>query len=959
MRQDARSAASASSAAAEAKQANEFDKYLETEGLAQYEELRKIFDKDDDETLRIKKELLEDPALRPVFLLLLPPAQLGPLEAIDNEVVKAIGGVDILHRHSVILPGSPEHANELAKRGHEIIVGVTDRYSEYTLHPLYTVASNRQVYFPLKDGTWLGVKGIGQLKAPNQPPYFLSPIDSDRQMGMVVIEEAQRAEKSREVFRDAKGRRVQFLGYRKLKVLPYEQPNLVQTASLKDPDGSPVVPVLVFNRTIHPHRLVKLPQLLDKDYGLKRLAGKISATLVRLGYLPANTRLSPSNLILMISREMGVSEAENINHGWYKYTTHSQDFNFAGEEHDNEEYLDKAAYTSRVISGDENLETEDKENLTRNGFGIAGVKRKVQTLINMIMLTQWYEPYQIDNLFPSRLGLLKEFFTAFFKNLDDQYLRYWAIKSYTEIGSTYSPLVQKMAGIESLKYFYPHYQGPDDDSKDIWYHNLILNTINQCAQEEFARRHSATAADAASPTSPMPPDTERLRRASAGVTPSGPSLSTPDILAESGYFTKDQIKRLFDYGACGKEKKAAPSTLAKDTGEEFERMLRPHLDAIRQIYGDLSSNAQQPLSSEMMAKLEMIADLQLEQICKELGAILNNPNYDAEKVGGNRGMLLHALADNVVDRVGNTLNNIHPAIDFAVKNKISFQEALDVIKKDLDEADGIIKGIKSIEEVRLSEGLGNIYIPGANNIADFPMVMTSFTQEVSRVSPAAPAKGEPEGAGAAANGPAPSTAARRLIDEAWAIIEDAFPGVTTNINTELLAMAINEHKPMTIPTEKIDKHLGFIFSEMATFGDKSDGLDAQGLGIVLPKLAMAGIRVAVLLSKDPNDHARQEMLIRELNRKINPDKPESDEKRIRFGISREEVNSQFADLKDDRPARFYYLKISKEPEINGATPIDIIVKDILEILGRLCGIIKEGQEPDKLYEAASKFARAA
>jgi len=35
------------------------------------------------------------------------------------------------------------------------------------------------------------------------------------------------------------------------------------------------------------------------------------------------------------------------------------------------------------------------------------------------------------------------------------------------------------------------------------------------------------------------------------------------------------------------------------------------------------------------------------------------------------------------------------------------------------------------------------------------------------------------------------------------------------------------------------------------------------------------------------------------------------------------------------------------------------VREILRILGKLCGITKGDQTPEKLYEAAKKFAQAA
>jgi|GEM_PF-4784765 len=198
---------------------------------------------------------------------------------------------------------------------------------------------------------------------------------------------------------------------------------------------------------------------------------------------------------------------------------------------------------------------------------------------------------------------------------------------------------------------------------------------------------------------------------------------------------------------------------------------------------------------------------------------------------------------------------------------------------------------------------------------------------------------------------------RHLLESAWAIIEQLF--INNNTNIGLFVKAINEHKGyQAIIDDNIkDEKAGFIFSEKTTFGDKNDGEDAKGLGIILPKLANAGIKVAVLLSNDPDERARQEDLIQELNQKIDKDKAE---RRIRYGRSVGEISSQFTDLKSERPARFYYLKTGGEANITGVVDsIDIVVNQILKILGRLCGIIQGSQDLDKLYEAARKFAQAA
>ena len=194
-----------------------------------------------------------------------------------------------------------------------------------------------------------------------------------------------------------------------------------------------------------------------------------------------------------------------------------------------------------------------------------------------------------------------------------------------------------------------------------------------------------------------------------------------------------------------------------------------------------------------------------------------------------------------------------------------------------------------------------------------------------------------------------------VFESAWATIEALFAG--KSIDMDMFARAVNEHRNQIVvaPDRIGDGRIGFIFSEKATFGEKEDGEEAQGLGVVLPVLANNGVKVAVILSDNPGERVRQEDLMRKLNNTI--DDPG---KKIRFGSTLEEINNRFADLERNRPVRFYYLKTATETRIEGVIDsIDIIVKHILRILGEVSGIIQDNQELDRLYEGARLFARAA
>ncbi|HQO86570.1 MAG TPA: hypothetical protein PKX84_02865, partial [Bacteroidia bacterium] len=82
---------------------------------------------------------------------------------------------ELILSHSVFSVGGPDVANSLAgEPGSEIkiMIGVTDRYSDRWVKHKFPIANNRQVFFPLADGTWLGVKGSGQFRQEYLPPHF-------------------------------------------------------------------------------------------------------------------------------------------------------------------------------------------------------------------------------------------------------------------------------------------------------------------------------------------------------------------------------------------------------------------------------------------------------------------------------------------------------------------------------------------------------------------------------------------------------------------------------------------------------------------------------------------------------------------------------------------------------------------------------------------------------------------
>jgi len=129
----------------------------------------------------------------------------------------------------------------------------------------------------------------------------------------------------------------------------------------------------------------------------------------------------------------------------------------------------------------------------------------------------------------------------------------------------------------------------------------------------------------------------------------------------------------------------------------------------------------------------------------------------------------------------------------------------------------------------------------------------------------------------------------------------------------------------------------FIFSEKVTFDN--------GLGVLLPKLAKSGMRVAVIATND-----RQRALIDELNQ----GKPENE--RIVYADTVADIRTKV------HTARYYYFKVTGDPDtdLQGITTFDIteIVKKIIDALGKISGIV-ERERIELLHEAARKFAEAA
>jgi len=147
-----------------------------------------------------------------------------------------------------------------------------------------------------------------------------------------------------------------------------------------------------------------------------------------------------------------------------------------------------------------------------------------------------------------------------------------------------------------------------------------------------------------------------------------------------------------------------------------------------------------------------------------------------------------------------------------------------------------------------------------------------------------------------------------------------------------------------------DGKLVLIFSEKATFGEhlrdkdkKDEDKYEEGLGVLLPNFIKSGVKVAVIAPTD-----KQKKLIDELN------EGKSDEHKIIYADNVSEVTAKVC------AARYYYFKTETEPDagVNGVTNINIIVKKIIDAIGKVVDIT-ESKVIEQMHEAALQFAMAA
>ncbi len=399
----------------------EFIAYLKSNNLDQYFNIQY--------PPEIIEALLKDSMLRPVFLIRVPTNNLGPVQVVDGEMLNRIGGKSVIENFSAFQVGDVALADQLAGNGSQILVGVTDRPSKSSAGQR-SVANGRQAYFPLQDGSWLGVKGSGlYLERDGKQSSLLEKlwllVSINRWWGTASFAEAKNAAKFAKIIADKEGHFISMLGYRRLFAMPDNHGRMKKLWLLRGYFGRS----LIFNRVRSPHRLSKLREVLKSDPDLKHLRESMK--------LPGRQPLSPKDWFFMLAEGFGAQEAAKQRAHLAKETLHDQDYTLAAEEVDIEELIPFSRHVREKGLGD-----EERRILLNHGIGLQGLENKLQFLAGLWFSKRYKEATEdhvskfVYSAMPSLNSLFKVMMQSYFKGLDDQSLESWSEESlYEDLGS--------------------------------------------------------------------------------------------------------------------------------------------------------------------------------------------------------------------------------------------------------------------------------------------------------------------------------------------------------------------------------------------------------------------------------------------------------------------------------------------------------------------------------------------
>jgi hypothetical protein len=384
----------------------------------------------------VQELLFENPILRPCYIAVLNEDrnEAGSLVPVEADALSALGGPSVLDRFTGFSAGTEDGARAMMAQGYTVLVAVTDQYTEgETLYHIHKVANGRQAFFPLPDGTWLGIKNSGQFVDENQPPFFIKKPEIAGDPEYWGIGFRDRIDDAARMHLDVMHRGgeslTQWLAWRPLHVLCDGRGGLVRAVEFPGPDGKPLEPVLQFIRSVEgPYRIVKWPQMLATDYRLKRME-RLAAVLFYLGL--EQIILTPAEIILRAMRRWAAAEAGMANSGFNKCSSHFQDLTLAGEDNDSDEFRDLTRFTEHQVRAGCCLMT--RHLLRQYGFPVIALTNKFYTLAVMARTARAYGETFVERLFPEPLEPMRELFQSYFKKLDTRFLQSWLARSETGI----------------------------------------------------------------------------------------------------------------------------------------------------------------------------------------------------------------------------------------------------------------------------------------------------------------------------------------------------------------------------------------------------------------------------------------------------------------------------------------------------------------------------------------------
>ncbi|MFA5145627.1 MAG: CPBP family glutamic-type intramembrane protease [Candidatus Omnitrophota bacterium] len=429
-----------------------FADYLKKERLDKYLNLIPLF------TYELKYILVNDRAVRPVFLQVLhrESGDAGILERGNLDILKGILredalkiAMELIDSKAYFLVGDAQVANRLAAEEGQIIIGITDCVSEYRIGS-FKCANGRRCYIPLPGGYLLSIKGSGDFASEDVKPHGFR--DRNSISGVVTKAETRELVDLRKINFEV-AHLTPYLGQRELKKLPDGEGHLKPIEDYDYDWGFLGKPVNVFYLTQDYHRLAKLPQIIATG-GLGFLLERMSRVFGK--------KITFPKLMLLIAERMGETAAYLQNNKWYYSSLHVQDIDCTGANNDLEELLDEGRFKEGL---EESIWYEDGCSLLEQGLSLAGIRKRLKILINMLRNEFLQEKQSL--LFPHPAKLFTKLFASYFRHLNDKYL------------NLYNDQPAAIIGIFSEPYF-------DYDAVAPWFGNNRIEIIRAQGLIELA-----------------------------------------------------------------------------------------------------------------------------------------------------------------------------------------------------------------------------------------------------------------------------------------------------------------------------------------------------------------------------------------------------------------------------------------------------------------------------------------